>query len=338
VRRGCAALDGIAGLSAGDPAIAVAVSTYQRPELLPRLIAALEAQTLEPERFEVVIVDNGSADDTFAVLERLAARSPLRLRPLRLEQNRGPAGARNAAWRATTAPFVACTDDDCAPDPEWLEQGLRTLASSPEVGVVQGRTAVPLDADEYGWTDWTVYRDIRGLTPWFEGCNLFFRREALEATGGYDESIGWFGEETALGWSVLAAGWERRYEDAAVVRHDLSERGFGYHAKQRYLEGNMVTIARRFPALRHEGFWRPWAVHRQNLEFAMFAAGVVLAPTRLPRSALALALTLPWLRRRGPSRRHSVVDLGLLGPRIVVDAAALAGMLRASARERILVI
>ena len=333
-------MDGTARLT-GGPAIAVAVSTYQRPELLSRLVAALEAQTLKPEHFEVVIVDNGSADDTFAVLEDLAARSPLQLRPLRLEQNRGPAAARNAAWRASTAPFVACTDDDCVPDPEWLEQGLKTLAGYPDLGVVQGRTAVPLDAQDYDWTSWTVFRDIRGLTPWFEGCNLFFRREALEATGGYDESIGWFGEETALGWNVLASGWQRRYEDGAVVRHDLTERGFGYHAKQRYLEGNMVTIARRFPALRQEGFWKPWALHRQNAEFALALAAVLVAalpaPKRLPRSLLALGLAAPYLRRRMPSPRQPDA-LRLFAGRVVVDAAALAGMLRASARERILVL
>lgn len=311
------------------PLIAVAVSTYQRPGLLQRLVSALEAQSLPGERFEVVIADDGSTDDTFAVLGTLAAASPLTLRPLRLEQNRGPAGGRNAAWRASTAPYVAFTDDDCVPASGWLEAGLRMLRFDDSIGVVQGRTTLPTDAETYPWSDWTVVRDIRQPTPWFEGCNLFLRRDALEAVGGFDESIGWFGEETALGWGVLAAGWDRAFADDAVVRHDLTEHGLDYHLRQRFLEGNIVALARRFPALRRQGFWRPWAIHRINALFALGGAGVVLGAWKRP--ALLLAAPYLWAIRplgaKGPKLR-------LLGERIAVDAAAFAGHVRASIRHR----
>lgn len=315
------------------PDIAVAVSTYQRPELLERLVSALEAQSLPGERFEVVIADNGSTDDTFAVLEKLAAATPLSLRPLRLEQNRGPARARNAAWRASTAPYVAFTDDDCVPEPGWLDGGLRMLRFDDSIGVVQGRTTLPADADTYPWSDWTVSRDIRQPTPWFEGCNLFFRRDALEAVGGFDESIGWFGEETALGWGVLAGGWDRAFADDAVVRHDLTERGLDYHLRQRYLEGNMVAIARRFPTLRRQGFWRPWAMHRVNALFALGGAGVVFGAWKRP--ALLLAGPYLWAIRPVGSKSPK---LRLLGERIAVDAAAFAGHARGSIRLRRLVL
>lgn len=65
--------------------------------------------------------------------------------------------------------------------------------------------------------------------------------------------------------------------------------------------------------------------------------GVALAPVKLPKSALTLGLALPWLKRRSPARGRPVV-LEVLLPRIAVDGAALAGMLRASLRERILVL
>ncbi|MGH9137818.1 MAG: glycosyltransferase family 2 protein [Acidimicrobiales bacterium] len=315
------------------PDIAVAVSTYQRPDRLARLVEGLERQTLGSDRFEVVIVDNGSADDTFEVLEKLAAGTELDLRPLRREENRGPAAARNAAWGATSAPFVAFTDDDCVPDPEWLEAGLRTLRRHSAMGVVQGRTMIPVLTSPPPNTDWLVWRDIRQLTPWFEGCNLFFRREALEAVGGFDESIGWYGEETALGWGVLAAGWDRIYEDAAVIRHDVTQRPLRLHLRDRYLEGNMVGIAKRYPALRQEGFWRPWAMHRQNALFAVGVAGLALGLWRRP----ALLLAAPYLITRRPRWGHHRY-LRLTGEHVLVDAAAFAGMLRASIRERTFVL
>src|SRR4051812_33307560 len=103
------------------PDISVAVSTYGRARALPNLVRALERQTLPRERFEVVIADNGSTDDTPDVLEALRAQTTIDIRIVRVEQNRGPARGRNAAWRAARAPVVAFTDDDCLPQPAWLE-------------------------------------------------------------------------------------------------------------------------------------------------------------------------------------------------------------------------
>src|SRR5688500_4083543 len=117
------------------PEISVAISTYQRREFLPSLIASLERQTLAPDRFEVVIADNGTTDGSAELLAELAATSPLDIRVVRNEENRGPAPGRNLAWRAARAPLVAFTDDDCEPTPGWLEEGLRALGTGHVVGV-----------------------------------------------------------------------------------------------------------------------------------------------------------------------------------------------------------
>lgn len=313
------------------PEISVVVPTYRRSERLPRLVAALEAQTLDPARFEVLIVDNGSGDETSALLADLAAHSPLRLRPLVIDDNRGPARARNLGWRSTEAPFVAYTDDDCVPVPEWLERGLFQLEADERVGVVQGRTEKP-DVPGYPWTDWTVYREILWPSPYFEGCNLFFRREALEATGGFDESIPFGGEDTAAGWGVLAAGWQRVFEQDAVVRHDLVERGVRWHMTMAWREGNLLGVARKYPQLR-SGFWRPWALRPQNLVFATGVIGTLLAARRRP----ALLLWLPWLWMRRPPRGHHRY-LRLYAERFAVDASVFAGMAAASVKHRQLVL
>ena len=128
------------------PDIAVVVPTYRRAELLPRLVGALERQTLPLDRFEVIVVDNGSNDDTASVLADLEARSPLHLRLLEVPENDGPARARNLGWQATRAPLVAFTDDDCVPRPDWLAQLVSTAAHSPSLGVLQGATLRPSGA------------------------------------------------------------------------------------------------------------------------------------------------------------------------------------------------
>jgi glycosyltransferase involved in cell wall biosynthesis len=301
------------------------MSTYRRAKLLPRMIAALEAQTLPLDRFEVVIVDNGSHDETEGTLAELVRQSPLRLRPLFIDVNHGPAAARNLGWKAATAATVAFTDDDCVPDPGWLEAGLRLMNADDDLGIVQGRTMPQRD---YVTTRWTVYREVKHLSGLWEGCNLFVRRTSLEASGGFDEAIGWYGEDTALGWGVLAAGWRGAFADDAVVTHDLSERGVRWHMKQGFLEGNNIGLATRFPAF-HATFWRPWAYRPRNAAFAVGVVGLVLAVWKRP----ALLLLLPWAwLRRPPLGYHPYFRL--LAERASVDGSVFAGMLLGSVKHR----
>src|SRR5204863_1447520 len=103
----------------------------------------LRAQTVGTGRFEVVIVDDASADGTRELLADAAQRGDLALTVLRHDRSRGPAAARNAGWRTARAPLVAFTDDDCRPSPGWLEAGLRALAATANGGgeaIVQGLT------------------------------------------------------------------------------------------------------------------------------------------------------------------------------------------------------
>src|SRR5438445_4508090 len=123
----------------GDqPRLAVVVATFNRAGFLPDLVAALEAQTLDPTAFEVVIADNGSVDDTPEVLARLTAGTSMRLRAIRIDVNRGPAPARNAAAAHSRAPLLVFTDDDCLPTPGWLAAVERSFAAGADV--VQGST------------------------------------------------------------------------------------------------------------------------------------------------------------------------------------------------------
>jgi GT2 family glycosyltransferase len=151
----------------------------------------------------------------------------------------------------------------------------------------------------------------------------------LEAAGGFDESIGWFGEDTALGWAVLEQGWDRGFAAGARVVHDVEERGFRARLSSAYFHGHFVDIAARHPGFAHDAFWRPWAFGRHHARFALAAVGVAMAG----RHPAALALALPWWRERRPPRGHPRMA-ALSAERAAVDAAAVAGMVVASARRR----
>ena len=312
------------------PEISVVVPTYRRSRNLPRLVAALEAQTLPRDRFEVVIVDNGSDDDTADVLRELAASTPIDLRPLRIDVNHGPAPARNLGWRSARADLVAFTDDDCVPRHDWLEQALAACAATADLGVLQGATLRPRGDHVYGPN--TVYRETLVPSPYFEGCNLVFPKAVLEQTGGFDETYHFGGEDTAAGWSAIETGGRWLFDETCAVEHDVVERPLRWHLMMAWREGNLVDVASRHPSLRRDGFWHPWAHRPATVAFAVGVAGTVAAAAR--GKPVALLAWLPWLWLRRPAERRPVVFANALGRRFLNDAVVLAGLARASWRNR----
>ncbi|MDP1821504.1 MAG: glycosyltransferase [Acidimicrobiales bacterium] len=306
--------------------ITVVAPTFRRADRLRRLVAALEAQDHPTDRFEVVIVDDASPDDTAAVLAELIATSSLSLRGFRLHRNGGPAAARNAGWRTARADVVAFVDDDCLPDPGWVGAFARAFARNDRLGVAQGLTRA--EAGPRG--PWTVAREIGDETPWFEGCNIAYRLVALEATGGFDEAIRWYGEDTSAGWKVVEAGWERDFVPQASTTHDLEERGVRWRIRHGLLESHLVALAAVHPGLRRTAFWRPWAFRRESVTLPL-AVGAVLAAPQWP---IALPLVLPYLAaRRSLWRRPRD-----LAASVAVDLASIVGHVHGSVRSGVVVL
>src|SRR5204863_3673654 len=111
-------------MSAHSPDVSVVVATRDREPRLAGLLRALGEQRLDPERFEVIVVDDRSADGTAELLERTARTAPFQLTSDSLERGSGPAAARNAGWTRARGPLVAFTDDDCEPHPDWLREAV----------------------------------------------------------------------------------------------------------------------------------------------------------------------------------------------------------------------
>ena len=312
--------------------VTVVIPSYGRSARLPPLLRALARQTLSPDRFEVVVADDCSPDDTAEVVAGLAGELPYVLHYARTPVNHGPAAARNLGWRSASAPFVAFIDDDCDPAPEWLQAGLAAFEGRPNVGIVQGRTHAPEGESTSNLGDWYIWRVIEEPSAFFEGCNLFFRRDVLEITGGFDEEIAYHGEDSAAGWRVIEAGFDRAFAPEASMAHPIELRGLGWHVDMGRLESRIVWCAAKHPGFRQQGFWRPWAYRREDPALVAALVGVALG-TRF-RPALLLALPYLWWQR--PSLRHrSFFRLCLQVP--YVDTVRLTAHLRASLRHRILV-
>ncbi|MBI2467114.1 MAG: glycosyltransferase family 2 protein [Candidatus Rokubacteria bacterium] len=96
---------------AASPLASVVIPAYDAEATLPACLAALARQSLAPERFEVIVVDDGSTDATAQVAERAGVRV------VRLPANAGPAAARNRGAQAARGEVLVFTDADCEPTP-----------------------------------------------------------------------------------------------------------------------------------------------------------------------------------------------------------------------------
>lgn len=252
--------------------VSVVVSTKDRVGMLPRLFEALEAQTLPPSRFELVIVDNGSADDTLAWLRSRARRTPFRTTVLRREPPGGPARGRNAGWRAARGEVVAFTDDDCAPAPEWLEAGAAAFEGRDRLAIAQGRTD-PEPRQITGLRGLASSQRIEWESGLYETCNLFVRREALETVGGFAEDIPVpAAEDTELAWKVKGLGWESRFERDAVVYHAVHPGRLRDYPRRFAQWSEVHRTLRRTPEVRR-GFFLGYFWTRHHAWFVLFLVG-----------------------------------------------------------------
>jgi glycosyltransferase involved in cell wall biosynthesis len=245
-----------------DPLVSVVVSTSNRPARLTRLLASLRAQALPADAFEVVVVDDGSGPETREAIERETSRPELAVRTVRHERPRGPGAGRNSGWRATRAPLVAFTDDDCVADGEWLRAGLAVCAEAPGA-IVQGRTQPdPADLDLAGVLSRTIR--VERLGPQYETCNIFYPRAVLEALGGFDERFGLSpgGEDTDLAWRAIEAGRQTVFAPGAVVFHAVQPLGVRGMLRVAARWSAVVRLFADHPQLRttltRGVFWNVW--------------------------------------------------------------------------------
>ncbi|MFP5219529.1 MAG: glycosyltransferase family 2 protein [Actinomycetes bacterium] len=323
-----------------QPAVTVCVPTFRRTGFLPGLVAALEAQVGAPP-FEVVIVDNGSGDGTWAALGELVRRTPLALAALRLDTNLGPGPARNRAASHGRAPLLAFTDDDCLPAPGWVAALVRAVMD-PAVAVVQGCTRPPPGPAPGTWAR-SVW--VNGPTAWFETCNIAYRRAAFARAGGFDEADTVssrhgggrpFGEDAWLGARVVATGGRHVFAPQAVVHHRWIAGGFRDHlAERRHMRG-FPGLVRRVPGLAGST-WGGVFLSRRTAAFDA-ALACTVAAVALRRPALA-AGALPWFAAAwGPARaRRGRLPLRL-AQAAVADLAGLSALVEGSVRYRRLVL
>lgn len=297
--------------------------------MLASLLDSLGRQTLDPSRFEVIVVDDGSTDDTPAQLERMSDALPYELRVLR-QPAAGIPAARNRGWQEAAAPLVAFTDDDCVATEDWLSELVATAGDGEEV-IVQGRTELaPGDAEKVG--PFSRVLVISEPNSYYATCNILYPRKLIERLGGFDESFE-TGEDTDLGWRAQAAGADYRFVPRAVVHHAVVDYGPLGKLQWAFRWSAAMQNLRNHPGLRRSLTWGVfWKRSHALLALAIVGA---LASRRFAPAAL---IVLPYLRAL---RARCIVEgysLGYVPYLALYDLAELTAAARGAARYRVLVL
>ena len=216
------------------PKVAVIICTRNRARHLAEALQTFE-NCIAPADWQadLIVVDNGSTDETKAVATAKPARGTWPLTYV-YEPKPGLSHARNAGLRAADADILAFTDDDCRAASDWIVQLVRTFESCPELDAVFGRVEAVEGADirrtvavkqEENARD---YRHPVMPTGIGHGNNMAFRRTALEKVGAFDAALGAGGalgaaEDTDMAYRVLRLGRLVRYEPSCVIRHEPRE-------------------------------------------------------------------------------------------------------------------
>ena len=226
-------------------AVSVVIPIFNAKGRLDQLLSCLER--LDPAPTEVILVDDGSSDDTLALCER--AKQRLLWLQVYTQRNSGPASARNLGIQRATMPYVAFTDDDCLPSPGWLEQPFATLEAYPEVVAVFGK--IEAGGHKSYLTHW-----VENGGEGHQTANAVYRAKVLRDLGGFDVRFRQpYLEDTDLYLRAARAG-QTRYAPQAQVLHPVRESTLKSRVKRMKLYRNDFLLHAKHPELyrlRHGG-------------------------------------------------------------------------------------
>lgn len=228
--------------AANDLAFAsVIVPVFNDAQRLGLCLQALQQQTYAQDRYEIIVVDNGSQESPKRIVDRFAGCTLLN------EHQPGSYAARNRGVFRAKGSVLAFTDADCIPQPDWLEQLVAHLTGGDNCQVVGGRIAIfparehaPCAIELYDCVFGLVQKDNVEIGHHAATANMATRREVFDRVGPFNTQLK-SGGDVEWGHRAHEAGSTLCYVDEAVVQHTA-----------RSTWGDILSQARRHAGGRHE--------------------------------------------------------------------------------------
>ncbi len=202
------------------PFVSVIIPVFNDAERLKRCLAALDQQTYDRDRYEVIVVDNASDEDIRGVVSLFQqAIAAYEARP-------GSYVARNRGIAIAQGEVIAFTDADCIPASDWVERGVHQLLNTPNCGLVAGRItffyrdpAQPTAVELYDHIKLALdQRVFVEESHYGATANLFTFKQVIDAVGAFSETLKSSGDRD-WGQRVFAAGYQQVYAEDVCIAH-----------------------------------------------------------------------------------------------------------------------
>lgn len=291
--------------------VSIVTPVRNRKVLLRELIESLWAQTLDPELYEIVIIDDCSTDDTPSMLEELQKQSPCRLVYRAMTTHYGSVHSRNEGVRLASGNIIAFTDSDCRVTPTWLEKGLALLDANPDAAFATGPI---LNKPGQRVTFFSVGANaLPGENPIYPLANAFYRKDIFWEVGGFDESVWLVAINTTpveysdidLAYRVLGQGHSNAFDDELIVYHEVLKVSPWQWLMWNLRFVQLPEFLRRYPSLRKPLLWKGPFVTPDHVLFYIAVAACIAGFTVHPWLSL---MAVPYLLRMAmlPGRGLSI--------------------------------
>lgn len=234
--------------------ISIIIPTYNRPGQLSSCLGSLARLDFPKNRYEVVVVDDGSSCSMKSVIEPYRQTMNITLVE---QENSGPGIARNNGVAKSQGRFIAFTDDDCKPDLKWLTMFLERLEEDPE-RMYGGQVFNALDKNIYSTASQLLVDYLYGYynaepehSQFFTSNNMAMAREVFDEVGGFDTNFpGACGEDRELCDHWRYRGYGLSYAPQAIIHHH-HELTFWSFCRQHFAYGS-GAIRFRMARIRRE--------------------------------------------------------------------------------------
>lgn len=253
----------------------IIVPAYNAGRTLPDTLAALEHQTTFHDDYEVIVVDDGSTDDTADAARRFGVNCIS-------QPNRGPAAARNHGARVAEGDIILFTDADCSPDRDWLRQMTLPFQNEKTIGVKGAyRTYQKELAARFAQAEFEDRYDLLGEADAIDMVDTYsaaFRRDIFIKIGLFDESFPVANnEDTELSYRMCASGYRLEFNPEAIVYH-LHPDSFVKYLRLKFKRGYWrMIVYRNYPGKALKDTYTPVVIKFQTMMAASSIPSVLFS-------------------------------------------------------------
>ena len=235
-----------------QPRVSVTIATYNAEKWIEHCLSSVFVQTYPQELMEIVVVDDGSTDNTLRILQGLVGgRRNLKIIP---QENQGTAAAHTAGLKNCQSKYVFVLSHDAYAEPNWVESVVEVFEENPYVGIVQGEVKATREVTE----PYAHCVEFDKFNRSFATVAIAYRARDLDLSGRYYlEELSRYGDDAELAYRILKSGAKSVFLKQLTARHEVVPEPFWKSIKEAWGRQKFCLLFKLHPQMRsllHYGF------------------------------------------------------------------------------------